>query len=247
MRQHFSSQRSLIVMGAAAFALFAGHVLEAQAQDRDSADDERAWEFIASLGIPFGGPADGIEEMMRASGWDDTSLGDVDHPFSIDPTPTWALSLRRSLRPHLDVELMATRAVTGGTHGFHEEGFAFGQFLFLNHSVTALSPIVSYRVGGWHAGAGPTANRVSVDLGDFAEEDSKEEWKLGVLADTGITFPRRSRLFFEGRGQYRWIPDTSVGPSTSVGAFPEAVPVTMPEVDIQLSHVFLSFGLGARF
>jgi hypothetical protein len=234
-------------MGAAVFALSAGYRLEARAQEPVSSEVERPWEFVASLGGPLGGPGDAIEEVMRASGWDDTGLGDVEHPFSSGSEISWALSLRRSLGPHLGVELMANRSTTGTTLGYDATNVFLGHFLFLGHSVTTLAPIVSYRVGSWHVGAGLAANRVRVERTDLGGGGSREEWKLGALADMGITFPRRSRLFFEGRSQYRWIPGAEVGPFTSDNGLPDDIPSTMPAVDIDMSHAFVSVGLGARF
>jgi hypothetical protein len=234
-------------MGAALLTLSDGYRLEAQAQDPVSSEVERPWEFVASLGGPLGGPGDAIEEAMRASGWDDTSLGDVEHPFSSGSEISWALSLRRSLGPHLEVELMANRSTTGTTLGYDGTDVFLGHHLFLSHSATTLAPIVSYRVGSLHVGAGPAANQVHLERTDLGGGGSREEWKLGALADIGITFPRRSRLFFEGRGQYRWIPGTEVGPFTSGNGLPEDVPSTMPAVDIDMSHAFVTVGLGARF
>jgi hypothetical protein len=53
------------------------------------------------LGRAWGGPGDDIEEMLRASGWE-------------RPRPThdlsWLVSLRRTLRPNLEAELLSTRA-----------------------------------------------------------------------------------------------------------------------------------------
>lgn len=220
MTQRFYSKSSLTLMGATVFAFSAGYSLEAHAQDRSSTGKDRPWEIVASFGLPFGGPADDIEEGMRASGWDDTEpTFDVEHPFSTGGELSWAVSARRSLRPRLEVELLTTRSNTGSTNG--SQGFF--HFLFLNHSVTTIAPIASLRLGAWHIGAGPTVNRVRLERSEVGEagQGSKEEWKVGVLADTGITFPRRSKLFFEGRGQYRWIPGTEVGPFTSVTGFPD--------------------------
>ena len=66
-------------------------------------------------------------------------------------------------------------------------------------------------------------------------------------ADTGVTYPRRSRLFFEARGEYRWVPGHTAGPFTSPDGFSGQEPATMPAVDVDMSHAFIALGLGARF
>jgi hypothetical protein len=240
--------RSLRLIGATACAFFAGGNIGALAQSPVDARPERPWEVMLVLGRPQGGPADDLEQAMRSSGWDDTTAGipGIDHPFSSDPELTWAVSLRRSLRPHMDVELMATRAVTGGTAGHQAEG---DHFLFLDHSVTTIAPMVSYKVEGWRVGAGATFNRVRVEneQGGDPGVGSVEAWKLGALADTGVTFPQRSRLFLEARAQYRWIPGLTAGPFTASQRFPDQEPATMPAVDVDMSHAFFAVGLGARF
>jgi hypothetical protein len=133
----------------------------------------------------------------------------------------------------------------GSTNGFQDADF-FGRFLDLARSVTTVAPIVSYRVGVWHLGAGLAASQVRVERMDFGGGGNTEGWKLGVLADTGIPFPRQSRLFFEGRGQYRWIPGTEVGPFTNDTGGSDDTTI-MPVVDVDMSHAYLSAGLGARF
>lgn len=67
---------------------------------------------------------------------------------------------------------------------------------------------------------------------------------LGAMTDVGVTFPRRSRVFLEGRGQYRWIPRTVVGPFTSVVFGSTA---TLRPFEIDISHAVLTLRLGARF
>lgn len=237
--------RFYLLMGMVALVLCARDGLEAQSVAADS--EERRWEFVTSVGMPIGGPADRLEEAMRASEWDGTGLGGLEYPFSLDPSPSWTVSLRRILSSHLDVELIASRAVDGGTHGLLSRGIAFGPHLLLDHAVTTFSPIASFRTGGWHIGAGPTANHVRIEVAGPVEGLRTEEWSLGLVADSGITLPRRSRIFFEGRGQYRWVPGAAVGPYTSPGTSPDDAPVTVPELELELSHVFLSLGLGARF
>ena len=76
---------------------------------------------------------------------------------------------------------------------------------------------------------------------------SEEAWKLGALADVGVTFPQRSRLFLDARAQYRWIPGLTAGPFTAQEGTPEQGPATMPAVDVDMSHAFFALGLGARF
>lgn len=251
MWRHFLGRRSLTLIGATVCALSAGGNIGALAQSPGDARPDRPWEVLLVLGRPHGGPADDLEQAMRSSGWDDTLGGaqGTDHPFSSDPELTWAVSLRRSLRPHMDVELMATRAVTGGTAGHRAEEVPPDHFLFLNHSVTTIAPIVSFAVEVWHVGAGATFNRVRVENEEGGDPGvgSVKAWKLGALADTGVTLPRRSRLFLEARVQYRWVPGLTAGPFTASGGFPEQEPATMPAVDVDMSHAFFALGLGARF
>jgi hypothetical protein len=248
MLWHILPKRSLSLIGATACAFFAGGNIGALAQSPADARPERPWEVMLVLGRPYGGPADDLEQAMRSSGWDDTTLINpgIDHPFSSGPDLSWAISLRRTLRPHMDVELMAARPVTGGTVGHQAAG---DHFLFLNHSVTTIAPMVSYKVEGWHVGAGATFNRVRVEneQGGDPGVGSVKAWKLGALADTGVAYPRRSRLFFEARGQYRWVPVHTAGPFTSPGRLPGQEPASMPAVDVDMSHAFFALGLGARF
>ncbi|HUF88919.1 MAG TPA: hypothetical protein VMR66_02930 [Gemmatimonadota bacterium] len=75
---------------------------------------------------------------------------------------------------------------------------------------------------------------------DTGNEESSRQWKAGALVDAGFTVPaRKSRLFLEGRSQYRWIT------GGEVGAFP--APSDVPTTEIDVSHAFYSIGLGTRF
>ncbi|HET6618103.1 MAG TPA: hypothetical protein VFH69_09865 [Gemmatimonadota bacterium] len=232
----------------AVFALMF-HAIEVAAQDADPAGIESPWEVVVALGAPIGGPHDEIEAALSASGFDDSSI-DVEHPFSTGSEVGWAASLRRRIRPRLDVELIATRATMGTTLGHHQVGLGFGHFLFLNQSVTTIAPIASFNLNGMHAGAGPALSRVRLERGDLQGESGSgdtEPWKVGILLDAGITLPRRSRLFFEGRGQYRWIPTTEAGPFVSGNGLPDDIPSTIPAVVVDMSHAYFSVGMGARF
>ena len=216
----------------------------------DALAQERSWEMVLYLGRPNAGPAEELEDAMRASEWDDSIPGDPgnEKPSSTDPEWFWAGSLRWNLRPRMTVELMATRATTGSTTGFRDD-FPIDRFLFLTHSVTTMVPIASLRAGGWHVGGGPTINQVRLENNQAGDpgEGSEEAWKLGALADVGVTFPQRSRLFLDARAQYRWIPGLTAGPFTAQEGTPEQGPATMPAVDVDMSHAFFALGLGARF
>ncbi len=241
---------SRVAQGIGLMSFFALHSVEVRAQDPNPAGLERPWEVVLSLGAPVGGPADEIEAAMTASGFGDTSI-DVEHPFSSGSEIAWAASLRRRIRPRLDVEVIATRATMGTTLGYDQTGigFPFGHHLFLNQSVTTIAPIVSYRLGSGHVGVGPAASRVRLERTDSgsSEAGNTQAWKVGVLLDAGITLPRRSRLFVEGRGQYRWIPTMEAGPFTSGNGLPDDLPSTLPALGVDASHAYLSFGMGARF
>lgn len=236
------------------FGICSGGVLaplgeEVRAQDPDPAVLERPWEVVVSLGAPVGGPHDEIEAAMSASGFGDTSI-DVEHPFSSGSEIAWAASVRRRIRPRLDVELIATRATMGTTLGYDEAGgFPFGHHLFLDQSVTTIAPILSYRLGSGHLGVGPAASRVRLERGDGGSSGAGngEAWKLGALLDAGVSLPRSSRLFFEGRAQYRWIPGTEAGPFTSTNGLEDDAPSTMPVVQVDWSHSYFSVGIGTRF
>ena len=204
---------------------------------------------VLSLGAPVGGPADELEAAMAASGFGDTSI-DVEHPFSSGSEIAWAASIRRRIRPRLDIELIATRARMGSTLGHHQVGLGVGHFLFLNQSVTTIAPIVSYRLQGMHLGVGPAPSRMRIERADLSapsESGNTDAWKVGLLLDAGVTLPRRSRLFFEGRGQYRWLPAFEAGPFESGNGLPGDSPSTMPAEEVDLSHTYLSVGMGARF
>ena len=220
-----------------------------RAQDAGMAGVERPWEAVISLGAPVGGPQNELETAMAASGFGDRNI-DVEHPFSSGSEIAWAVSLRRRIRPRLDVELIATRATMGTTLGYDEAGgFPFGHHLFLNQSVTTIAPIVSYRLGSGHLGVGPAASRVRLERADSGSSGAGngEAWKLGALLDAGVSLPRSSRLFFEGRAQYRWIPGTEAGPFTSTNGLEDDAPSTMPAVEVDWSHSYFSVGMGARF
>lgn len=221
----------------------------ARAQDPDPAAMGRPWEVVVSLGVPVGGPHDEIEAAMSASGFGDTSI-DVEHPFSSGSEIAWAASVRRRIRPRLDLELLATRATMGTTLGYDEAGgFPFGHHLFLHQSVTTISPILSYRLGSGHLGVGPAANRVRLERTDSGSSESsdREAWKLGALLDAGVSVPSSSRLFFEGRAQYRWIPGTEAGPFTSTSSLEDDSPSSVPAVEVDWSHSYFSVGIGTRF
>lgn len=247
MKRHIGRRIRILLGTGAAAVLTSGEVV--RAQDPGAVGTERPWEVIVSLGAPVGGPQDDLEAAMSASGFGDTSI-EVEHPFSSGSETAWAASLRRRVGPRLDVELIATRATMGSTLGFHEIRLGFGHFLFLNQSVTTVAPIVSYRLQGVHVGVGPTLSRVRLERADgFASSESgnMEAWKVGALLDGGVTLPRSSRLFFEGRAQYRWIPGTEAGPFTSTNGLVDDAPSTMPAVEVDWSHSYFSVGMGARF
>jgi len=233
---------SRILPGIALGASCALQAVEARAQ-------ERPWEVVVSLGAPVGGPADELEAAMAASGFGDTSIGDVGHPFSTGSELSWAASIRRRIRPWLDLELIASRTMMGSTLGLHEVELPLGHHLSLNQSVTTIAPIVSYRLKAMHAGAGPAPSRVRLEHDDPAGSGSNgtDGWKMGLLLDAGITVPARSRLFLEGRGQYRWLPAVEAGPFESGNGLPGDTPSTMPAVEVDMSHAFFSVGMGARF
>lgn len=248
-KQHNGRQIGVLLGIGAAAILTSGEAV--RAQDRGTVGVERQWEVVVSLGAPVGGVQNEIEAAMAASGFDDTSIGDVEHPFSSSSEIAWAASLRRRIRPRLDVELIATRAMMGSTLGYDQAGldFPFGHNLFLDQSVTTIAPIVSYRLGIGHVGAGPAASRLRLERTDSgsSEAASREAWKLSALLDAGVSLPSRSRIFFEGRAQYRWIPGTKAGPFTSTNGLEDDAPTTMPAVEVDWSHSYFSVGMGARF
>lgn len=237
---------SRILLGVALGTACVFHAVEARAQGR--ARTERPWEVVVSLGGPVGGSAGDLEAAMAASGFGDTRI-DVEHPFSSGSEITWAASIRRRIRPRLDVELIATRARMGSTLGYHEVGLGLGHSLFLDQSVTTIAPIVSYRLQGVHVGGGPAPSRVRVDRTDsaFSGSNSTNTWKVGLLLDAGVTIPSRSRLFFEGRGQYRWLPTFGTGPFESSNGLSGDFPLTMPAAEVDMSHAYFAVGMGARF
>lgn len=233
MHRH-AGRRSMILMGATVFVFATTPSPELQAQTSAHAGEDRPWGLMASIALTRGGPAGDMEEMLRTAGWDSDVLGT--YPRTSSNGLSWALSLRRSLTPSLEVELMASRADTGWTSGSRP----FFEYLSLTHSVTTMAPILSLRHGVWHLGAGPSVNRVSVNRTDIGNEESSRQWKAGALVDAGFTVPvRKSRLFLEGRSQYRWIWGGEVGPF--------AAPSGVPTTEIDVSHAFYSLGLGTRF
>ena len=219
----------------------------ALAQDA-GAEASRPWEVIVSLGAPLAAPSDEIEAAMAGAGFGDESFG-TDHPFSSSSEVAWAASVRRRIRPRVDVELLATRATMGTTLGYHGTGFATGHHLFLSHSVTTIAPLARYRLGAAHVGAGPAAGRVRIERTDSQGEslaEDTEAWKLGAVLDAGLSVPQDSRLFFEGRAQYRWLPATEVGPFTGGNGLPDDIPSTLPAFEVDMSHAYLSVGMGVR-
>ena len=140
MRWPFLQTRRLVFVGAVLPMLITSGGTDALAQETVGVGPERPWEVILYLGRPGGGPAEELEEAMRASGWADTIPGTSRqaNPRSTDPELSLAFSVRRSLGPRLTVELMTSRATTGSTTGFRDE--FIGRFLFIDHSVTTIAP-----------------------------------------------------------------------------------------------------------
>ena len=236
MKFRFCSTQPLASIGIAVFALCLATSLEAQ-QNLVPTQPDRPWELVASLGGPLGGPSEGVEQAMRASGWDhDSDLFAQQHPSSSSlGRISLAISLRRGLGPHSEVEMMVSHSATGSTRGEH----GFNELLTLYHSLTTIGPILSYRMGSLHVGAGPAAGHIVVHSDEG--EENKGKVTFGAVADMGLTFPRRSRLFLESRGQYRWIRGTEVGPFTSDDGS------ILRAFEIDMSHALVTVGLGARF
>lgn len=224
------------------------HAGKATAQDSGPVERNRTWEIVVALGAPVGGPADEIEAAMTTSGFGDETFG-TEHPFSSSSEVAWAASLRHRIRPQVDVEVIATRAMMGTTLGVDEVGLAH-HFLFLSQSVTTIAPLLRYRVASMHVGVGPAPARVRIERTDSQGSSRSEDtvaWKVGALLDAGFAVPRDTRIFFEGRGQYRWLPATEVGPFTSGNGLPDDVPSTLPAFEVDMSHAYFSVGVGTRF
>ncbi len=229
-----------------------GSAAEAQTPEEELG---RRWSVSWTLGAAFGNSNADIEEAMVAAGLDDGSPGcffgpcaPIPHPWSYEGSWQSTITLSYAVRPRLLLRALWGRADLGATHGYRD-GAGFGNFMFLQQTVTTLAVLPALKLGGaFRVAAGPSLNfvKISDTAASGSGRRSSNAAKPGFVVDAGLSTPARSRFFFEITGQYRYALPAEIGPfERPESQYSEAV--TLPRTRVSMSHAVLGLGVGVRF
>jgi len=226
------------------------------AADEPPPQPDRAWFVELALGEAVGGPADDLEDAMRAAGLDDYMedwLGGngSSYPRSSDEgTSLWGAAGRRLGDSRWSVGLGFGRTELGTVSGNRNiEGEPPGSFhIYSEVEMLTLAPVAWFKpVPAVRLGAGLALNRVDTQLGRSytGNLDDESSWEPGLLVEAAVNAPVASRFYFLAVLQYRWLDDGTMGPWQETASTGEVV--AFPETEVELAHGYYAVGLGVRF
>ena len=208
----------------------------------------RRWELTMWLGGVGGGPGGSLESVLRAAGFDDQSPTFKGHgngspnPKSQDLGTGHSFDTRIQLRRPLSLVVVYAKTEPGGASGYRATPTCCGDFLFFHdNTVRTFAAVLAVGGGGVHVGLGPALHRTSMRA-ESGQSGTSKSSRLGALLQVRATVPRGSRVFFAVKGEYRYIPVTTVGPF-----IPDVSDMAPLMGRVRFSHAFVGLGLGVRF
>ena len=233
----------------AAVLLLIGSRASAQPDAPSLPEKSRRWAITADVAFTSSGPAGDLENAMRAAGYGQPSfsfLGSGSYPTSSTGLgtngPDPAGSLRYSLNPHLAVGLTGGASSLGTTYGH-----AAATFVVVESSSTCVGALVFYQAGDvFRIGAGPAWYRLQMRQIDGREQTLTAS-RLGFVAEAGVTFPARTRVFGDLHVQYRGAGRADLGTFTPPPPSGSSAPSPpLPVNSMNFSHWTLGVGVGVR-
>ena len=216
----------------------------------------RNWSIELATGLLGGGPAEDIEDAMRAAGFDDylgggQGWGSTSHPFTSDADPSVWGAARRKLgdgRWQVGVGIGWTNFDSVFGNRNVEGDSPESVVIYSDIEMLTIAPMAWFQpVPAVRLGAGLAMDRVDTSIGyrypeTFSESSS---WKPGLVVEAAVTVPVASRFYFLALLQYRWLQSGTIGPWQETASTGEVV--VFPESEINLSHGFVALGVGIRF
>ena len=216
----------------------------------------RRWTLSIVTGRPSLAPLTEFEQAMRDASFDwsgnscvfDLCFGESTYPYSAHTRiyrDTWAASAHRLLGRRVGVGVTTGASFIGSTVGRHRSSFTW---LEVETAVAHLAPLATFTPwAGVRVGAGPglfTTTFREKSVGTLVETTTVR--RPGLLAETSLTFPRRTRVFVDLTGQMRWLTAPSFGP---VSRYDAATGVTaiFPRTAVDMTHWMVGLGAGLRF
>lgn len=238
-----SSLRTVVV---AAFLLPMMGAASAHAQGNDF----KHWFIAVQFGVGES-RAGGLEEAMRAAGFDDRSpdsfLGPGHaHPQSSDVGLSTSFEIDYSIRKRGGVGLVYDIGFGGSTSGYRDAPLSDGYFLFVDHHVTAIAPTVHLRFGNLRGSAGPAWSNVRLTQSEAGGGLSETQSAWGFVALAGASVPATSRVFFDMQVHYHHVGTVTAGPYTST-AVVNRTTATLPATNLHLTDWSFAVGPGIRF
>lgn len=210
----------------------------------------RRLELTMWLGGAGGGPGGSLESVVRAAGFDDLSPGFKhgtggpslkSHDFGLGHSFDARIPLRRPL----SLVVVFAKTEAGRASGYRASPTCCGDYLFFQNAVQTFGAVVAVGARGVHVGLGPALHRTRVRDIDGQSGNTKSS-RLGALLQVRATVPQGSRVFFAVKGEYRYIPVTTVGLFTP-NPIADASDMSPIMGRIRFSHAFVGLGLGVRF
>ena len=214
-------------------------------------EEARRWELTMWLGGAGGGSGGSLESVLRAAGFDDPSPTFKGHGYG-SPNPRshdigigHSFDTRIPLRRPLSLVVVFAKTEPGRASGYRATPECCGDFLLLQNALRTFAAVLAVGSGAVHVGLGPALHRTSVRELDGQSGKTKSS-RLGALLQVRATVPQGSRVFFAVKGEYRYIPETTVGPfiPNSIADVSDVAPLMGR---VRFSHAFVGLGLGVRF
>ena len=211
----------------------------------------RRLELTMWLGGAGGGPGGSLESVLQAAGFDDLRPG-FKHGSgspslkSDDIGLGYSFDARIPLRRPLSLVVVFARTEPGGARGYRATPECCGDYLFLQNAVQTFAAVVAVGARGVHVGLGPALHRTRVREETYGQSGDTKSSRLGALLQVRATVPHGSRVFFGVKGEYRYIPVTTVGPFIP-NRIADASDMSPLIGRIRFSHAFVGLGLGVRF
>jgi hypothetical protein len=210
----------------------------------------RRWEVTGAFGASTGGPSRAIELAMIAGGLNDPHDNGCCTPPAFFPE-TWGggnlrgtLAVSYAVRPWWMLRLQTTTTDFGATKGYHDPFSGPSGWLELEQSVTSVSALTLFGMGGLRVGAGPSLHRVavsSIDDNTGRVSQNSHTTRLGLALHAGVSFPARTLFFAHASAQYQMVGDVDVGPYTADDSV-----TTMPRTRASFSYRRINVGVGLR-
>ena len=225
----------------------------AQVPDKIQQSANRLWTFSLSIGgTASGGPSDDLEKAMIASGYNDPAPcyffcngPTIHYPFSEIGLGAiglpWSLGLTRKIGPYFKTGIIMSNNPMGKTVGNKSTGV----FLNTKYSAFTFAPVIGLTLEDiFQLGVGPAIHGTkSWSDKNGVRSTPRSNSKIGFIIFTNITFPAKSRFFFNIDFEYRHIGEVDIDPyNTGLGGSGNGIPVTTAN----FTHGFFSLGIGFR-